>query len=58
MSDALYNKVKTIAAQLTPLEMVRLAGWLEAADLGLRETEQTPQSTRLKDFTEPGQMCM
>ncbi len=51
MSDALYNQVKSIAAQLTPLEMVRLAGWLEAAaDLGLREAGQTPQATHLKDL--------
>jgi len=51
MSDALYNQVKSIAAQLTPLEMARLAGWLEAAaDLGLHEAGQAPQATRLKDL--------
>jgi hypothetical protein len=50
MSDTLYNQIKASALQLTPLEMVRLAGWLEAAaDIGLRETGQAPKSTHLKD---------
>lgn len=45
------TQVKSIAAQLTPLEMERLAAWLEAAaDLGLFEAGQTPQVTRLKDL--------
>lgn len=52
MSDVLYNQIKSIASQLTPMEMVRLAGWLEAAaaDIGLREVGQSPKSTHLKDL--------
>jgi len=51
MSDVLYNQIKSIASQLTPIEMARLAGWLEAAaDMGLRERGQSPtKSTHLKD---------
>ena len=50
MSDALYNQIKSSALQLTPLEMIRLAGWLEAAaNIGMRETDQAAQPTRLKD---------
>ncbi len=51
MSDALYNQIKSIASQLTPIEMARLAGWLEAAaDRGLREVGQSTKSTHLKDL--------
>ena len=51
MSDTLYNQIKSIASQLTPMEMVRLAGWLEAAaDIGLREAGQPAKSTHLKDL--------
>ena len=51
MSDALYNQIRSIALQLTPLEMVRLAGWLEAsADIGLRDMAQSPKFTHLKDL--------
>lgn len=51
MSDVLYNQVKSIAAQLTPIEMMRLAGWLEAAaEITLRQAGQPVASTRLKDL--------
>lgn len=51
MSDTLYNQVKSIAAQLSPIEMAKLAGWLEAAaETALREVEQPRKSTRLKDL--------
>jgi hypothetical protein len=51
MSDALYNQVKSIASQLTPVEMARLAGWLEAAaDIGLRDMGQPTKQTHLKDL--------
>jgi hypothetical protein len=51
MSDVLYNQAKTIASQLTPSEMLRLAGWLEAvADMTLREGDHAPKPTRLKDL--------
>ena len=51
MSDVLYNQIKSIASQLTPIEMVRLAGWLEAAaDMSFRERGQSPtKPTHLKD---------
>jgi hypothetical protein len=51
MSDALYNQIKSIASQLTPSEMMRLAGWLEAAaDIALRDTGQSNKATLLKDL--------
>jgi hypothetical protein len=51
MSNALYNQIKSIAAQLTPMEMMRLAGWLEAAaDVALRDSGQQARSTQLKDL--------
>jgi len=49
MSDILYQQAKSIAAQLTPLEMVKLAGWLEAAaEFGFQQP--TPAPTSLKDL--------
>ena len=51
MSDTLYNQIEAVAAQLTPIEMVRLAGWLEgAADVALRQNAQPPKATYLKDL--------
>jgi hypothetical protein len=49
MSDILYQQAKSIAAQLTPQEMIKLAGWLEAAaEFRPQQAEQAP--TLLKDL--------
>ena len=51
MSEVLYNQIKAVAAQLTPTEMIKLAGWLEAsAEIALHKADQPTQPTRLKDL--------
>jgi hypothetical protein len=51
MEDVLYNQARLLASQLTPAEMLRLAGWLESmAATKLAEADQPPRPTRLKDL--------
>ncbi len=51
MSDIVYNRIKSIASQLTPTEMIRLAGWLEAnAELALHNENHSSEPTDFKDL--------